>query len=149
MKLIRILVFFMFLFIPVIPVLADITVKAEVDAPVITTGDLLTYKLAVSSTEKNIPSPQLPEFKDWAIVSQAQSSSVSFQKGGAQSVLVFVFILLPKKSGKLNIEAAQVTVKGKLYVSDAFLIEVKQGNARLPEEPSPEIPDSEQPKYNL
>ncbi len=149
MKLIRILVFLISLFIPVIPALADITVKAEVDKPAITTDELLTYKLVISSMEKNILSPKLPEFKDWAVVSQAQSSSVSFQDGGAQSVLVFVFILLPKKSGKLNIEAVQVTVKGKLYISEAFQIEVKQGNARLPEESSPEIPDSEQPKYNL
>ena len=149
MKFLRVLVFWVSLFMPLVPALADITVKAEVDKVAITTDELLTYKLAISSSEKNIPSPQLPEFKEWAIVSQAQSSTVSFQKGGAQSVLVFVFILLPKKSGKLNIEAAQITVKGKLYAAETFQIEVKQGNARLPEEPSPEIPDSNQPKYNL
>jgi hypothetical protein len=134
---------------PLAMAFADTALKAEIDKSAIATDELLTYKLVLSSTEKDIPSPKLPDFKDWVIVSQAQSSSVSFQKGGLQSVLVYAFILMPKKAGKIKIEPAGLVFKSKTYSSEAFEIQVKQGAVRLPKEPEPQIPDSGQPKYSL
>ena len=149
MKTVLVLLFSVFLFTPVTAVFADTTIKAEVDKTSITTDELLTYKLTIASPEKNIPSPKLPGFNDWVIVSQAQSSTVSFQKAGMQTILVFAFILLPKETGKIKIEPAQVTVKGKVNASEHFQIEVKEGSIRLPKEPGSEIPDSGQPQYTL
>jgi hypothetical protein len=143
------LVFLAFLLMAVSPARADTTVKAEIEKTSLTTDELLTYKLIIASTEKNIPYPGLPDFKDWAIISQAQSSTVSLQKAGTQTVLVYAFILLPKKAGKLKIGPAKVTVKGQNFSSENFEIEVKPGNASLPEEPEPDIPESDQPKYSL
>ena len=131
---------------------AQTTIKAEVDKTSITTDEFLTYKLTVVSVEKNIPPPKLPEFRGLAVVSQAESSTVSFQRGGMQSVIVFAFILLPQETGKIKIEPAQVRVKGKIYSSEAFQIEVKAGVVRgIPrkEEPGPQIPQSDQPQYTL
>lgn len=149
MKISPVLVFLVFLLSPVTMVFADTTLKAELDKTSITTDEMLTYKLTLASTEKKIPTPKLPEFQNLAIVSQAQSSTISFQKGGMQTIFVYVFILLPKEAGKSRIESAQVTVNGKVYASEAFQIEVKQGTVRVPQEPGPEIPDSGQPKYSL
>jgi len=164
MKNARILILALFLFCPGQAVFADTTVKAEVDKNVITAGELLTYKFTVASTEKNILPAKIHGFKGFAIVSQAQSSTVSFTKGGMQTILVFVFILLPRETGKLNIEPVQVTVNGKVYSSQGAQVEVKRVSAlippqkkskfRLPGKPQPqdsepEIPDSDQPQYNL
>ncbi|MCX5708252.1 MAG: BatD family protein [Candidatus Omnitrophica bacterium] len=165
MNYLLIFIFSIFMFFAQTAVFADTTIKAEVDKPVVTMDELLTYKLTVASTEKNIPSPKIPELKSFSIVSQAQSSTVSFVQGGMQTVLVFAFILLPKETGKIKIEPAQVTVVGKVYSSQACQIEVKQGISKiqpgkrskipLPEEPAgqeepgPEIPDSGQPQYNI
>jgi hypothetical protein len=136
---------------------AQTTIKAEVDKAGITTDELLTYKLTLASAEKSIPDPKIPAFKGFAVVSQAQSSTVSFQKGGMQTILVFVFILMPKEKGNIRIEPAEVIVQGKTIASEAFQIEIKQGAARIEprgkpqpeEEPGPAIPDSGQPKYSL
>jgi hypothetical protein len=148
-------------------VFADTSIKAETDKSAITTDELLTYKLTVASSEKNLPSPKIPEFQGFSIVSQAQSSTVSFQKGGMQAILVFAFILLPRETGSLKIEPAQVTVLGKVYSSQACQVEVNQGAAKIQprqrerprmflpekpapgEEPGPKIPDSDQPQYNI
>ncbi len=149
MKFVAVLAILVFLFSAVTAVFADTAIRAEVDKTSITTDELLTYKLTVASTEKNIPSPKISGFNGFVIVSQAQSSTVSFQKGGMQTILVFAFILLPKETGKIKIEPAVVTVKGKAYASEAFQIEVKKGSVRLPKDPGPEIPESGQPQYSL
>jgi hypothetical protein len=165
MNYLLIFIFSVFMFCAQTAVFADTTIKAEMDKTAVTADELLTYKLTVASTEKNIPSPKIPEFKGFAIVSQAQSSTVSFQQGGMRTILVFVFILLPRETGRLKIEPAQVTVLGKVYSSQASQVEVKQGSAQIKprgksrfplpeqsapqEEPGPEIPDSDQPQYNL
>jgi hypothetical protein len=159
------LVLIIFIFCAQAAVFADTSIKAEVDKTEITSDELLTYKVTVASTEKNIPSPSIPKFKSFSIVSQAQSSSVSVKQGGMQTVLVFAFILLPKETGKIKIDPAQVTVQGKVYSSQACQIEVKQGVPRIQpgkktkiplpeepdgqEEPGPEIPESGQPQYNI
>jgi len=149
MKFVAVLAILVFLFSPAAVVFADTTINAEVDKARITTDELLTYKLTVASTEKNIPAPKIPGFNGFAVISQAQSSTVSFQKGGMQTILVFAFILMPKEAGKIKIEPAVVTVKGKAYASDVIQIEIKQGSVRLPEDPGPEIPESDQPQYSL
>ena len=148
MRYVMIFIFSVFMFCGQTAVFADTSIKAEVDKAAITTDELLTYKLTVVSTEKNIPPPKIPEFKGFSVVSRAQSSTVSFQQRGMQTILVFAFILLPRETGKLKIEPAQVTVLGKVYSSQASQVEVKQGRAQK-EEPGPEIPDSGQPQYNL
>jgi hypothetical protein len=165
MKYALILIISGFMFCGQSAVLADTTIKAEVNKAALTTDELLTYKLTVVSTEKNIPAPKIKEFKGFSIVSRAQSSSISFKQGGMQTSLVFAFILLPREIGMLKIEPAKVTVSGKTYSSSACLIEVKQGMAKnqlrhrsaiplpkkpaLEEDPGLEIPGSDQPQYNL
>jgi len=152
MKLVPVLVFLVFLLGAQSRVWADTPIKAEVDKASITTDDVLTYKLTVISQQKNISSLKIPDFKGFIVISQIQSSSVSFQKGGQQTNLLLVFKLRPKQAGKVKIEPAQVTVQGDSFATEALQIEIKPGSLRtLPseEEPGPAIPDSGQPKYNL
>jgi hypothetical protein len=154
MKYLLIFIFSVFMLSARTVVFADTALKAEVDKTALTTDDVLTYKLTLSSTEKNIPPVKIPGFKGFAIVSQAQSSSFSFQQGKQQTVMVFAFTLLPRETGKLKIEPAQVTVLGKVYSSQACQVEVKQGasasaESAPQEEPGPKIPDSGQPQYNI
>lgn len=149
MKFVVFLAILVFLFNAGTLVFADTAIRAEVDKTRITTDELLTYKLTVTSSEKNVPAPKISGFNGLVIVSQAQSSTVSFQKGSMQTILVFVFILLPKETGKIKIEPAVVTVKGKAYASQACQIEVKEGSVRLPKDPGAKIPESDLPQYSL
>jgi hypothetical protein len=135
---------------------AETSLEAEVDNQGISTDEVVTYKLAIKSSEKALPAPQLPKFEDFIVLSQAQSSTVSFVKGDIKNILVYVFILAPKNTGKLKIEPSTIKIKNDTYFSKAFEIEVVQGKKKpktTPEQktPSPErVPEeSEQPQVTL
>jgi len=134
---------------------AETAIKAEVDKPKITTDDALTYKLIVTTTERKIPQPALPKFENFIIVSQANSSTVSFAKGGAKTILVFAFILAPKATGRLKIESASVQAEGKTYAAPEIEVNVAQGKRKLPVppkkgEPAPKkVPPRSGPQYTL
>jgi hypothetical protein len=152
MKSIQILVFLVFLFSVQSKVWADSPIKAEVDKASITTDEILTYKLTVISRQKDISSLKIPDFKGFIVISQIQSSSVSFQKEGQQTNLMLVFKLRPKQSGKIKIAPARVMIQGNSYTTEELFVEIKPGSLQTQpgeEESGPEIPDSGQPKYNL
>lgn len=108
----------------VLPAFAQDTIKAEVDALKLSLDQQLTYKIIITSSQEDIPQPQLPKFEDFSILSEAQSSTISFVKGTVKSILVYAFILAPRKSGKLKIEPASIKIKNKIYSSNSLEIEV-------------------------
>ncbi len=137
--------------------LAELVFKAEVDKKKMTTDELLTYKLIVTSTDKIVPQPEPPEFDGFKVVSRAKSSTISFAKEGPKTVLVYVFILLPDKPGHLKIPPSILKAGDKkAYSSEAFEIEVAEGQL-MPQEPAKEKPplpkdippESQEPKITL
>ncbi|MBM3255811.1 MAG: protein BatD [Candidatus Omnitrophica bacterium] len=136
----KIFLFSMFLvFVFLKAALAQTEIKAEVDKNSLTTDEVLTYKVVVTSSEKELPAPDFPEFRGFEVVSQARSSTVSFVKAGAKSILVYAFILLPIDKGRIEIPPSSIKVKGEEYLSPSFEIEVM-----------PQLPDqANQPRVNL
>ena len=126
---------------------AEIIIKAEVNNISITTNDNLTYKLVITSTEKNIPSPQMPKFEGFDVLSQAQSSTFSLTANNIKTMLTFTYILSPKEKGKFKIEPAILKLKDKVFSSTAFEIEVKQGP--LPSSPPQQEQETEEPQVTL
>src|SRR3990167_1543325 len=101
MKKIFILQVFFFLLLGVS--FAESSIKAEINKLKISTDGALIYKLTITSSEKKIPQPKFPEFKDFLVVSRAVSSTISLAGGGAKTVLVYALILSPKNTGKFSI----------------------------------------------
>lgn len=135
---------------------AQTSIKAEVNKTSITTDEALTYKLTIESSEKNIPQPQLPNFENFAVVSQGHSSNFSISAGKMTARLIYTFLLSPAKPGKLKIGPAQIKMADKSYTSEAFEIEVKQGKIRPKGKPEkrPSIPeellrDSDKPQITI
>ena len=130
---------------------AEVTIKAEVDKTSITTDDNITYKLTITSSEKKIPEPQLPEFKGFYVLTQAQSSNISFAKSNIKTTLVYAYVLAPKDVGKFEIGPSTIKIQGKTYSSDTFEIEVKQGKTKpqAPPEQEPSQTESEEPQFTL
>ena len=129
-------------------VFAEISLRCEVDKKSISTDDQLVYKLIVSSSEKNIPAPKSPAFAGFAIISQAQSSTVIFGKSEIKTLLVYAYILAPLQPGKFNIEPSTITVKDKTYASQRIEIEVTPGRkhpARQPQEKPQSFPEEGPP----
>jgi len=88
--------------------LAETNIKSEVDKLKLTADQDLTYKIIITSSENNLPAPQMPEFKGFNVISSAQSSTVSFVKNSIKSILVYAIILIPLETGKLKIEPSQI-----------------------------------------
>ena len=121
----------------------EVRIKAEVDKVSITTDEDITYKLIISSeTLKNLPQPEFPKFENFSVLSSAQTSQISLDKGELKALLIYVFILQPKQSGQLQIGPSKIVVNKKEYLSQQFKIEVKQGSREFP--PESEIPQEEE-----
>lgn len=135
-------------------VYAQVSIKAEVDKTSLTSDSTLTYKLTITSLEKNIPAVQLPEFSGFNIVSSAQSSRISLAAGNVKTVMVYTFVLAPTGTGNIKIEPGSIKVKNEAFSTQAFQIEVKQGKdmpkpqikqgPATPEETQPEPEGTEQ-----
>lgn len=123
----------------------DFSIKAQVDKNTITLDEAFTYKIIVNSSEKQIPQPQIPEFKGFDIISKLQSSSISWVKGNPKTVLSFTFILVPTEIGKFKIEPSIIKIKNKTYSTDSFEIEVTQGKAKPKTKPKPYPPEETRP----
>jgi hypothetical protein len=122
------------------PLYAQISLKAEVDKKKITTDETLAYKVIVASTQKTIPAVQLPKFEGFRVISQANSSTVSFAQGGAKTIVVYACILVPLQKGKFTINPSTVKTKDSVISSESFEIEVTQGKSRPPEKTQPPSP---------
>jgi len=127
---------------------AQTSIKAEVDKTSVTTDDLITYKLIITSAEKNIPKPQLPKFTGFQIISSAQSSTVSFIKSEVKTIVVYAFILLPTGTGKFEIEPSTIKIKNETYATPILEIEVQQAKPKPKAEPrqKPPLPKETQPE---
>lgn len=125
---------------------AEVTLKAEVDKTSVTTDETLTYKLSVTSSQRQLPLPSAPKFEGFRVLSSEQASEISIGRGNLKTMAVYIFILYPDKTGKLKIEPSQIKIKGKPYLSESFEIEVKQGKVK----PKPGSKEkSSPPKNNL
>lgn len=110
-------------------------IMAEVDKAKASTDDEITYKLNIVSDKNNTSDPQLPDFKGFQVISQAQSTTVSFQKGRPDVLMTYVYILVPIAPGKFTIGPSSVKISGKSYSTRSFDIEVTQGEGP----PKPEV----------
>lgn len=143
------LIFFLvaFIFILTKAAFAETSLKAEVDKASITTDETVTYKLVITSSEKQLPQPQLPKFEGFNAISSAQTSQVSVSGGNIKTSVVYALILLPKSAGKFKIEPAQIKIKKEVYSSDTFEIEVRQGKEKPnPPQEEPSFPERSRPE---
>ncbi|MFH1640636.1 MAG: hypothetical protein ABIA66_01595, partial [Candidatus Omnitrophota bacterium] len=67
----------LFILISSVNIRAETNIKAEVDKSAITTDETIVYKLTITSSEKNIPQPTFPQFNEFIVLSQAQTSEIS------------------------------------------------------------------------
>jgi len=138
-------------------VFAETTIKAQVDKNKVTTDEALTYKVIIASTENPLPSPQFPRFTGFAVISQANSSTISFMQGGMKTLLVYAFILAPTSTGKFKIEPVAIKVKDEVFTSQTLEIEVTQGLRKpmpVPQKKNLPIPQEtptgpQEPQYTL
>lgn len=119
-------------------------IAAEADKKTMTTDEFLTYKVSVNLFDKKTSAPQIPEFKDFYIASQVQTSSFQFAQAKVRNCVTYEFVLKPVKIGELEIGPATIKIDEKVYSTEAFKVLVKQGKAK----PQPE-PESSRKQFPL
>lgn len=153
-KILSLSIIFIFLFL--VCSYAETSIKAEVNKVNLTLDDSLTYKVTVMSDQKRLPVPEIPKFEGFKVISEGQSSNMSFSKGIIKTGLSYEFILKPLKAGKLNIPAAKIKVDKEVYSSQSFELDVANGKIppkskpeEIPAQPDKHIPESSSPKITL
>lgn len=127
--------------------LAETTIKAEVDKKKLAADEPLTYKITLASGEKELPFPELPDFKGFQVISQSQSTSMSFAKQENKSIMEFIFVLLPAAAGKFTIGPSSVKINSQIISTGSFEIEVTQAKASF--QPQGVLPESKEPQITL
>jgi len=139
----RRIIFFVFIYLFLFKgtLYAQTQIKAEVDKTSIFQDQTLTYKLTITSSERQLPQPQVPKFEDFKILSQTQSSKVLLRENKLKTILVYTYILAPKEIGKLKIPSAVIKIKNTKLSSEAFEIEVKPPQKKTLQEEKPALPE--------
>jgi hypothetical protein len=147
-----------FLFLFIAKVYAEISIKAEVDKTKLALGEKFSYEILISSTERQTPQAQLPKFDNFYVISQSQSSTISFNKGKPETDITYAFILSPREVGKFTIAPATIKIKNQTYSTDSLQIEVIEGKSKQPPKNLPkqapsssekQKPESKNPKIIL
>ncbi|MCK9594166.1 MAG: BatD family protein [Candidatus Omnitrophica bacterium] len=148
---------------------ANTSIRTEVDKTCVAPKELLTYKVVIESTRRSIPAPHIPKFTSFKIVSQGQATNIFRHAGKLKTRAEYIFMLLPKKTGRIRIYPARVTIEEKSFTSAPLDIEVTHacssqgkrkaspGSPQLKEAPGQEeapeslqgAPDPDQPQYVL
>ncbi|MGE5308259.1 MAG: BatD family protein [Deltaproteobacteria bacterium] len=134
---------------------AQTTLKAELDKQKITADETVTYKLTIVSSEGQVPRPEFPDLKAFDVLSQVQSSNITFTGQGMKTMLVYVLVLLPRNEGTLQIPPASLTAGGRKMLSDSFTLQVSPGSGRArkshpSQAPGRQMPDTgNSPRYEL
>jgi hypothetical protein len=146
----------MFILISAANIHAETTIKAEVDKASISLGEAIAYKVMITSSLEKIPQPKFPDFKEFTVLSQAQTSEITVAKGKHEAFVAYVFIIAPNRTGRMKIEPAQIKIEKKVFSSESIEIEVREGKMSDKPEPSEkqvepeEAPEEqEQPKITL
>ena len=126
-------------------VFAEQAIHAEVDKTELSTDGVLTYKVSITSSGNEPMVPEVPEFDDFSVLSQMQSTQLSFAGDRADKVFEYSFVLRPKKDGELTIKPAVIRVGDQEYSSDSFSINVSPGQTQAPEV----MPETGQPRITL
>ena len=147
MKVRFILFILLFILISTADTRAETAIRAEVEKTSITTDETIAYKLMITSSEKKIPQPKLPEFNEFTVLSRAETSEISISKGKQETFVVYVFIIAPTKIGRLKIAPAQIQIEKNTFSSQSFEIEVTQGKKQTqPESGEDQVRPKEVPQ---
>ncbi len=126
-------------------VFAELAIYAEVDKTELTADGTLTYKVSITSSGNETLVPEIPEFEDFSVLSQMQSTQFSFAGTQAEKTFTYSFVLMPKRDGELTIKPAVIRVGDQEHSSDSFSINVSPGQTQIPKG----LPKSGQPRITL
>ncbi|MBK9295113.1 MAG: protein BatD [Oligoflexia bacterium] len=136
-------IFFTFILAFSLNALGDIRIDATVDQTEVTTEDIITLSITVSSdTDVSDTSPLLPDLNGFEIMgsfNQQQMSSV-FQNGKFQThrKIIYKYKLNPQQTGELTIGKAKLEVNGQVLETKPIKIKVLAAGSGPKNQQSPQ-----------
>lgn len=104
---------------------AQVSVNASVDQDTIGRGDMVELTVRISGARVGDDNPPVvPNMQGFEVVSTSTSQSVSIINGQVGSQSSFIYMLMPKRSGKLQIPPIAVTVRGRRYATQPISVTV-------------------------
>ncbi len=102
------------------------SIAAQVSTRKVQAGVPFEFAVVISGSPSNYNQPY---FKDFEVVSGPnQSNSVQMINGVVSQQLVFSYVLVAKREGKLTIPSANCVVNGQKMETQAIVIDVAKGN---------------------
>lgn len=104
----------------------DVVIKSSLDKFKISLDDTVRFKIEISAALESNPKIKLPSLKpeDFDIISSSQSKNVALKNGIINYNIIYNYLLLPKREGKIEIGEVTLTYKGQVYKSDKLELEV-------------------------
>lgn len=118
----------------------ELTFKATVDRNRIALGDVVTLTLTVSANTARLPKPEIPEIKDFDMLSRGSARNFSIVNGKIQTSVSYTYLLAPKRKGTFTIGPYEIVMKGRTYRTAPIEITVDEPGAP-PSENIMESPD--------
>ncbi len=118
------------------PVLAQVTITADVDRTTLTLDEKVSLTVTVSGDSISMPAPDLSAITDFSVASSGTSTKISFINGEMTSQGVYYFQLQPLKTGNLVIPPISATIRGQTYQTEPINITVTESSgASVPSTP--------------
>jgi len=102
----------------------DNPISVEVNKREIKTGEVFSYTIKIEGIFQK-PNLNLPDFKNFNVVSQSQSKSYRQKKEGLMQTYVLKYFLFAPEAGQFTIKPAVLEDGDKTYKSKSITIKVK------------------------
>lgn len=119
---------------------ADISVSASLEPDETEVGRMVQYQVTVSAERRRLPPPQLPDLPDVEVVSRGTSQSVSVVNGQVSYSVAYLFGLVPRREGIIEIPPARIFVDGQVFETEPLRLKVHPPG-RGPPPPSVQEPE--------
>lgn len=109
----------------------DISFEATVDKNVSRVGSGIKLSLTFNGIQ-NIPAPDLPDIKgfEWKYI--GPSTLMSIVNNKVTSSITHIYLMIPEKTGELEIPSLSITYNDKTYSSKPIPVEIVSSSSRLP-----------------
>ena len=127
------------------PAAAQVTVSAEVSKTDVAADEQLTLAVTVSGPDANLPEPKIPPLSDLSVYDSGRSQSLSIVNGQVSSSIVYTYVAIPRKVGKIVIPPISVTFQGRTFQTQPIDVTVHKGAPVAPRAAPRQAPPMAQP----
>lgn len=101
----------------------DISFEATVEKNVVKVGSGIKLSLVFNGIQ-NIPAPDLPDIPNFSWRYLGPSTLMSMVNGKVLSSITHIYLLMPEKTGNLEIPSLSIEYKGKTYTSKPIPLDI-------------------------